>query len=160
MGLIYDNPDLAALTLTRLAAEESEGPGALEGRMPDCLRDLEQRNGTAYLELVAITLARVHFTSPWTTLPGRREQMPWNFSTPPKSRSWRASRCGQAYSVQVEITGTIQAPDGSYRDSAGHSTSHATAASRVSQDDLLVQGKCALGVSRGSRADSAAALGA
>jgi len=31
MGLIYDNPDLAALTLTRLAAEESEGPGALEG---------------------------------------------------------------------------------------------------------------------------------
>ena len=40
--------------------------------------------------------------------------MPWNFSTPPKSRSWRASRCGQAYSVQVEITGTIQAPDGSY----------------------------------------------
>ena len=33
MGLIYDNPDLAALTLTRLAAEESEGPGALKGRM-------------------------------------------------------------------------------------------------------------------------------
>jgi hypothetical protein len=33
MGLIYDNPDLAALTLTRLAAEEAEGPGALEGRM-------------------------------------------------------------------------------------------------------------------------------
>jgi hypothetical protein len=31
MGLLYDNPDLAALTLTRLAAEESEGPGALEG---------------------------------------------------------------------------------------------------------------------------------
>jgi hypothetical protein len=33
MGLIYDIPDLAALTLTRLAAEEAEGPGALEGRM-------------------------------------------------------------------------------------------------------------------------------
>jgi hypothetical protein len=61
MGLIYDNPDLAALTLTRLAAEESEGPGALEGRMLDYLDGLEQRNGTAYLELVAITLARVHF---------------------------------------------------------------------------------------------------
>jgi hypothetical protein len=61
MGLIYDNPDLAALTLTRLAAEESEGPGALEGRMRHYLDDLEQRNGTAYLELVAITLARVHF---------------------------------------------------------------------------------------------------
>jgi hypothetical protein len=46
MGLIYDNPDLAALTLTRLAAEESEGPGAMEGRMLDYLDGLEQRNGT------------------------------------------------------------------------------------------------------------------
>ena len=63
MGLIYDDPDLAALTLTRLAAEESEGPGALEGRMRDYLGDLEQRNGTDYLELLAITLARVHFKS-------------------------------------------------------------------------------------------------
>jgi hypothetical protein len=43
MGLIYDNPDLAALTLTRLAAEESEGPGTLEGRMLDYLDGLEQR---------------------------------------------------------------------------------------------------------------------
>ena len=63
MGLIYDSPDLAALTLTRLAAEESEGPGALEGRMLDYLNGLEQRNGTPYLELVVITLARVHFKS-------------------------------------------------------------------------------------------------
>ena len=63
MGLIYDDPGLAALTLTRLAAEESEGPGGLEGRMRDYLGDLEQRNGTAYLELLAITLARVHFKS-------------------------------------------------------------------------------------------------
>jgi hypothetical protein len=63
MGLVYDNPDLAALTLTRLAAEESEGPGAPEGRMLDYLGGLEQRNGTAYVELVAITLARVHFKS-------------------------------------------------------------------------------------------------
>jgi hypothetical protein len=63
MGLIYDNPDLAALTRTRLAAEEFEGPGALEGRMRDYLDDLQQRNGTAYLELMAITLARVHFKS-------------------------------------------------------------------------------------------------
>ena len=61
MGLTYDNPDLAALTLTRIAAEESEGPGALEGRMRGYLADLEQRNGTAYLELVAITLARINF---------------------------------------------------------------------------------------------------
>ena len=63
MGLIYDNPDLAAVTLTRLAAEEAEGPGALEGRMRNYLDGLEQRNGTAYLELLAITLARVHFKS-------------------------------------------------------------------------------------------------
>jgi hypothetical protein len=63
MALIYDNPDLAALTLTRLAAEESEGPGALEGRMLDYLDGLEQRNGIPFLELVAITLARVHFKS-------------------------------------------------------------------------------------------------
>ena len=63
MGLIYDNPDLAALTLTRLAAEESEGPGTLEGRMHEYLSGLEQRNGTAYVELVAITLARAHFKS-------------------------------------------------------------------------------------------------
>jgi hypothetical protein len=63
MGLIYDNPELAALTLTRLAAEESEGPGALQGPMRDYLYNLEQRNGTDYLELVAIALARVHFKS-------------------------------------------------------------------------------------------------
>ena len=63
MGLIYDSADLAALKLTRLAAEESEGPGVLEGRMLDYLNGLEQRNGIAYLELVAITLARVHFKS-------------------------------------------------------------------------------------------------
>jgi hypothetical protein len=37
MGLMYDNPDLAAVTLTRLAAEESEGPGGLDGRMHDYL---------------------------------------------------------------------------------------------------------------------------
>ena len=61
MGLIYDDPDLAALTLTRLAAEEAEGPGGFDGRMHEYLSDLEQRNGPAYLELVAIALARVHF---------------------------------------------------------------------------------------------------
>jgi hypothetical protein len=31
--------------------------------MRNYLDDLEKRNGTAYLELVAITLARVHFKS-------------------------------------------------------------------------------------------------
>lgn len=49
MGLIYDDSDLAALTLTRLGAEESEGPGALEGRVRNYLDDLGRRNGTAYL---------------------------------------------------------------------------------------------------------------
>ena len=33
MGLVYDNPQLAALTLTRIAVEESEGPNELTGRM-------------------------------------------------------------------------------------------------------------------------------
>jgi hypothetical protein len=61
MGPIYDDPDLAALTLTRPAAEESEGPGGLDGRMHEYLTGLEQRNGPACLELAAITLARVHF---------------------------------------------------------------------------------------------------
>ena len=63
MGLIYDSPDLAALTLTRLAAEESDGPGPLEGRMREYLGDLEQRNGAEYLELMAIALARAHFNA-------------------------------------------------------------------------------------------------
>ncbi|AOT05984.1 hypothetical protein [Arthrobacter sp. U41] len=61
MGLIYDDADLAALTLTRLAAKEAEGPGGLDGRTHEYLSDLEQGNGTAYLELVAIAVARVHF---------------------------------------------------------------------------------------------------
>ncbi|MDP9984743.1 hypothetical protein J2W14_004170 [Pseudarthrobacter oxydans] len=30
MGLIYDNPDLAALTLTRMASAEAEGPGGFD----------------------------------------------------------------------------------------------------------------------------------
>jgi hypothetical protein len=66
MGLIYDNPDLAALTLTRLAAAESEGPGALEGRMLDYLGDLEQRNGTAYLSCWPSPWPG-STSSPWTT---------------------------------------------------------------------------------------------
>ena len=35
----------------------------MEGRMLEYLDGLERRNGTAYLELVAITLARIHFKS-------------------------------------------------------------------------------------------------
>jgi hypothetical protein len=33
MGLIYDDPDLAALMLTRIAAEEADGPSGLSGHM-------------------------------------------------------------------------------------------------------------------------------
>lgn len=61
MGLIYDDPRLAALTLTRVAAEESEGPSELTGRMREVLDDLVQRNGTGYLAELAITLARARF---------------------------------------------------------------------------------------------------
>lgn len=61
MGLIYDDPDLSALTLTRIAAEESEGPGHLTGRMLSYLADLERRNGADYVKSLAIALARAHF---------------------------------------------------------------------------------------------------
>ncbi|MFB8369638.1 hypothetical protein ACFC25_09760 [Pseudarthrobacter sp. NPDC055928] len=44
-GLIYDDPKLPALTLTRIAAEESEGPTELTGRMHAFPDDLVQRNG-------------------------------------------------------------------------------------------------------------------
>lgn len=61
MGLIYDDPRLAALTLTRIAAEEAEGPSELTGRMREVLDDLVQRNGSGYLAELAIALARARF---------------------------------------------------------------------------------------------------
>jgi hypothetical protein len=61
MGLIYDDPRLAALTLTRIAAEESEGPSELTGRMRTVLDDLAQRNGAEYLKELVIVLARAEF---------------------------------------------------------------------------------------------------
>lgn len=61
MGLIYDDPKLAALTLTRIAAEESEGPTELTGRMHAVLDDLVQRNGAGYLAELVIVLARARF---------------------------------------------------------------------------------------------------
>lgn len=63
MGLIYDNPQLAALTLTRIAAEESEGPNELTGRMHAVLLDLVQRNGPSYLAELIIALARAGFVA-------------------------------------------------------------------------------------------------
>jgi hypothetical protein len=63
MGLIYDHPELAALTLTRIAAEESEGPSAMTGRMRAVLGDLAQRNGAGYLAELVIVLARARFAA-------------------------------------------------------------------------------------------------
>jgi hypothetical protein len=62
MGLIYDDPMLAALTLTRIAVEESEGPSELTGRMSAVLDDLSQRNGPQYLAEPVIVLARARFS--------------------------------------------------------------------------------------------------
>jgi hypothetical protein len=63
MGLIFDDPQLAALTLTRVAAEEAQGPGPLTGRMHTILEDLMRRNGVDYLEELVIVLARDRFTA-------------------------------------------------------------------------------------------------
>ena len=91
MGLIYDSPALAALTLTRAAAEESEGPGTLEGRMLGYLGDLEQRNGAEYLELVAIALARAHFNAV-DDLAAQRARRRLRFWMPRKSKPWKVHR--------------------------------------------------------------------
>ncbi|MFJ5695093.1 hypothetical protein ACIP9X_14750 [Arthrobacter sp. NPDC093125] len=56
MGLLYDDPRLAALALTRIAAEEADGPSELTGRMHEVLDDLVERNGTGYLTELAIAL--------------------------------------------------------------------------------------------------------
>jgi hypothetical protein len=61
MGRIYDDPQLAALTLTRIAAEEAEGPSELTGRMHTVLDDLVQRNGPKFLAELVIVLARDRF---------------------------------------------------------------------------------------------------
>jgi hypothetical protein len=61
MGLIYDDPRLAALTLMPIAAEESEGPNELTRRMHAVLLDLVQRNGPAYLPELIVALARAGF---------------------------------------------------------------------------------------------------
>lgn len=63
MGSYYDDPELSALTLTRMAAEESEIPGEPDGRMRDFLEDLAARNGAGYLAEVAIALARGGFVA-------------------------------------------------------------------------------------------------
>jgi hypothetical protein len=61
MVLIYDDRQLAALTLMRIAAEESQGPNELTGRMLAVLLDLVQRNGPSYLAELIVALARARF---------------------------------------------------------------------------------------------------
>jgi hypothetical protein len=61
MGAIYDDPRLAALTLMRIAAEESQGPNELAGRMHAVVDDLARGNGAGYLAELAIALARTGF---------------------------------------------------------------------------------------------------
>lgn len=63
MGLIYDDPRLAALTLLRIAAEESEGPVELAGHIHAVLDHPVQRNGSDYLAELAIALARTGFNA-------------------------------------------------------------------------------------------------
>jgi hypothetical protein len=109
MGLIYDNPDLAALTLTRLAAKQSEGPGPLEGRMLAYLGNLEDRNGTEYLEVVAITLS-ARTSSLLRSWHGQPGPTLWRFSTPRKWRLWRDLGSGGHIWCSVGNTGTIEAP--------------------------------------------------
>lgn len=61
MSLLYDHPGLAAVVMTRIAAEESEGPGHLTGRMTAFVADLVERNGPEAAAELAIALARQHF---------------------------------------------------------------------------------------------------
>ena len=61
MSLLYDDPGLAAVVLTRNAAEESEGPSEMTGRMSEYNADLTERNGPTAATELAIALARQHF---------------------------------------------------------------------------------------------------
>lgn len=61
MSLLYDHAGLAAVVLTRIAAEESEGPSEMTARMSDYIADLMERNGPTAATELAIALARQHF---------------------------------------------------------------------------------------------------
>lgn len=60
MSLLYDHAGLAAVVLTRIAAEESEGPSEMTGRMSEYIADLVERNGPTAATDLAIALARQH----------------------------------------------------------------------------------------------------
>lgn len=62
MGLTKYHAGLAAVVMTRLAAEESDGAGQLTGRMAELVAQLVQRNGPDTAAELAIALARQHFT--------------------------------------------------------------------------------------------------
>lgn len=53
---------LAAIVLTRIAAEEAEGPGQLTGRMTELVAEMARRNGPDTATELAVALARQHFT--------------------------------------------------------------------------------------------------
>lgn len=61
MSLPYDHAGMAAIVLTRIAAEESEGPGQLTGRMTEYVADVVERKGPGTATEVLIALARQHF---------------------------------------------------------------------------------------------------
>jgi hypothetical protein len=61
MSLPYDHAGLAAVVLTRIAAEESDGPGEMTGRMSEYIAGLVERNGPTAAAELAIALARQHF---------------------------------------------------------------------------------------------------
>ena len=61
MCLLYDHAGLAAVVLTRIAAEESEGPSEMTVRMSDYIAGLVERNGPTAATELAIAVARQHF---------------------------------------------------------------------------------------------------
>jgi hypothetical protein len=54
MSLLNDDAGLAGLVLTRIAAEESEGPAKMSVRIGDYIADLVERNGPAAATELAI----------------------------------------------------------------------------------------------------------
>jgi hypothetical protein len=60
MSPLYDHAGLAAVVLTRIAAE-SEGPSEMTGRMSEYIADLVERNSPTAATELAIALARQHF---------------------------------------------------------------------------------------------------
>jgi hypothetical protein len=61
MSLLYDHAGLAAVVLTRIATEESEGPSELTGRMSEHIEGLVERSGPTAATELAVALARQHF---------------------------------------------------------------------------------------------------